>query len=45
MEIFVSPYGVTGVTNGDLERVLIELRGEDPRPDCPVLFVESNQVS
>eukprot|EP00903_Cladosiphon_okamuranus_P007624 g7393.t1 len=32
-----------GVASGEFDRVFIDMRGQDPRPDCPVLYVTSNQ--
>lgn len=33
-----------GVKQGFFNKVFINKRGEDPMPDCPVIFVFTNQV-
>ena len=33
-----------GVDSGEFDRIFIDNRGNDPRGDCPVLFVTTNQV-
>lgn len=35
---------LAGVASGEFDRVFIERRGQDPRPDCPALYVTTNQV-